>query len=116
MIKSGKDILIILLAGLCLIVSLIMQPWAELGFKGDFPAWLSWLTGPLGLNHFFNELGSTQFAKDIQEFLTKQGAQTNFGDYAYSLFLFTALIVAAIAIILIGREEAEEKLLLPAKK
>lgn len=116
MIKGGKDILIIVLAAITLIISLVMQPWAELGLKGDFPAWLSWLAGPLKLDKFFNELGNTEFAKSIQQFLSQQGAQANFGDYAYSLFLFAALIVAAIAIILIGREEAEEKLLLPLKK
>jgi|SRR6516225_9437610 hypothetical protein len=115
MIKSGKDVLIIVLAATCVIVSLILLPWAELGFKGDFPAWLSWLTGALGIDKCFNELGNCQFAKDIQEYLVQQGAK-NFGEYAYSLFLFIALVVAAIAIILIGREESEEKLLLPAKK
>ena len=116
MIRTGKDVLIIVLAATCLMVSLVLQPWAELGFKGDFPAWISWLTGWLGIDKFFNELGSCQFAKDIQEFLSQQGAQANFGEYAYCLFLFVALIVAAIAIILIGREESEEKLLLPVKK
>ena len=116
MIRGGKDVLIIALAATCLIVSLLLQPWAELGFKGDFPAWISWLTGWIGLDKLFNALGDTGLAKSIQEYLSQQGARTNLGDYAYSLFLFVALIVASIAIILIGREESEEKLLLPVKK
>jgi len=114
MIKSGKDLLIILLAVVCVGVSLVLLPWAELGFNGKFPAWLSWL--PSWVVEFFNELGKGTIASQIQEYLTNQGAQTNLGDYAYALFLFLALIAAAVAIILIGREESEEKLLLPVKK
>jgi hypothetical protein len=114
--KMVKDISIIVLAVLCVVVSLLMQPWAELGFTGNFPAWLAWAAKPIGLEHFFTELGNAPFAKAIQEFLSKQGAQANFGDYAYSLFLFAALMVAAVAIVLIGREDAEEKTLLPVKK
>lgn len=116
MIKSGKDIVIIVLAALALGISLLLQPWAELGFSGNFPAWLAWAMDALGVSKFFHELGASQMAKDIQEYLASQGAQANFGDYAYCLFLFAALILAAIAIVLIGREDAEEKTLLPSKK
>jgi hypothetical protein len=115
MIQGGKDLLIIGLAGLCLLLSLFLLPWAELGFNGAFPPWLLGVMQWLGVVALFDWLGKEPFAIQIHEFLTKQGA-CNFGDYAYSLFLFAALVAAAVAIILIGREDSEEKLLLPAKK
>src|ERR1700686_2817255 len=111
-----KDILILLLAMSCVAVSLIMQPWAELGFTGNFPAWLAWITKPLGVSKFFSELGSGKLAHGIQNFLSSAGAQSHFGDYAYALVLVAALVTAALAIVLIGCEDAEEKTILPIKK
>jgi len=115
-IKGPKDILIVLLALTCLGVSLVMQPWAELGFTGNFPAWLAWAMDPLGVAKWFTQLGDTKLAKDIYNFLIAHQAPGHFGDYAYALFLFAAMIVAAVAIVLIGREDAEEKTILPVKK
>lgn len=90
------------------------MPWSELGFTGDFPAWLNWLMQPLGVVKQFNSM--VPIGNQITEFLTKQGATKNFGDYAYSLFIGFALTLAAIAIILVGKEDAEEKTILPLKK
>jgi hypothetical protein len=111
-----KDIVIVVFALLCLTVSAVLQPWAELGFSGNFPAWLYGVAQQTGGVELFNELGNGTLAKNIQEYLTSQGAKTNLGDYAYALFMFVALIVAAVAIVLIGREDAEEKTVLPVKK
>jgi hypothetical protein len=115
-IKGPKDIVIILLALICIGVSIMMQPWAELGFSGNFPAWLSCIAQPTGVSELFTNLGKSNFAHDIQQYLSDQGAKANFGDYAYVLFMFVAMIVAAIAIVLIGVEDAEEKTVLPVKK
>lgn len=115
-IKGPKDIVIVMLALSCVAVSLIMQPWAELGFTGNFPAWLSGIAEHTGLAEYFNQLGKSDFAHDIQAYLSGQGAKSNLGDYAYALFMFVALIVASIAIVLIGLEDAEEKTVLPIKK
>ena len=38
------------------------------------------------------------------------------GDYSYALVMGGAMVAAALAIMLIGKEEAEEKLILPVKK
>jgi hypothetical protein len=48
--------------------------------------------------------------------LKKAGAESRFGDYAYSLVMGLAMVAAAIGIAAIGREEAEEKTVLPVKK
>ena len=116
-LKSIKDLTLLALALICLLVSLILQPWAELGFTGKFPPWLAWAMDPLHIAKIFTWLGETTIAKNIHAYLTAQGAvANNFGDYAYALFLFVALIAGAVAIVLIGREDAEEKTVLPVKK
>jgi hypothetical protein len=112
-IRNIKDSVIFILALLCFGVSIIMLPWSELGFNGQFPPWLACVLDPIGVAKMF---GSIPYGHALQEFLTKQGARDNFGDYAYALFMFAALIMAAVAIVLIGREDAEEKTILPLKK
>jgi hypothetical protein len=114
--KALKDFIILALALICVGISLVLQPFAELGFTGKFPGWLQWAMGPLGISKIFSDLGQAEVSKSMQAFLVSQGAGKNFGDYAYALFLFAALCVAAVAIILIGREDAEEKTVLPVKK
>jgi hypothetical protein len=108
-----KDLLIFVLAAICFCVSIVLMPWSELGFTGDFPTWLAWAMGPLGVTAFFQQL---PWGPHITQFLTEQGAKKNFGDYAYVLFMCAAMCAAAIAIVLIGKEEAEEKTILPIKK
>jgi hypothetical protein len=108
-----KFVGIAILAAACFIVSVIFMPWSELNFTGDFPTWLAWVMGPLGVASFFHSL---PWGDSLKEFLSAQGAKTHFGDYAYALFMGVAMAVAAIAIVLVGREEAEEKTVLPIKK
>jgi hypothetical protein len=38
------------------------------------------------------------------------------GDYAYAMVMGLAMILASLAIMFVGKEDAEEKLILPAKK
>jgi len=108
-----KFIVITILAAACLLVSLILMPWSELNFSGNFPTWLAWAMDPLGVASFFQSL---PWAGPLKEFLTAQGAKANYGDYAYALFMGLAMVAAAIAIVIVGREEAEEKTVLPVKK
>jgi hypothetical protein len=111
--NSIKSILIPVLAALCLLVSIVLQPWSELGFNGNFPNWLSWAMTPLGVASMFKDI---PWGQPIETFLKAQGAKANFGDYAYSLFMCMAMTAAAIAIVLVGKEDAEEKTVLPLKK
>ncbi len=69
------------------------------------------------IEQIFNQLGDGKLAKEITEYLKSQGASSKLvGEYAYSLFMFVSLVIASIAIVLIGREDAEEKTILPVKK
>jgi len=101
------------LAVTCFLVSIVLLPWSELGFNGNFPDWLSWAMTPLGVASLFKDI---PWGQSIESFLKAQGAKANFGDYAYSLFMCVAITVAAVAIVLVGKEDAEEKTVLPIKK
>jgi len=108
-----KFIVIFILAAACLAVSIVLMPWAELNFTGDFPTWLAWAMDPLGVASFFHSL---PWGTPLTDFLTAQGAKGNFGDYAYALFMALAMVASAIAIVIVGKEDAEEKTVLPVKK
>ena len=113
MIKGVKDIVILLLAVMCLAVSLIFLPWSELGFNGNFPNWLSGIMDFVGISGFFNSLGHHD---KLMAMVKSDHATDNINDYAYALFLFLAMTAAAIAIILIGKEDNSEKTVLQPKK
>lgn len=132
-----KDVLVIILAVVCVGLSLVCQPWAEMGFgvdKNELPtAENSLLAEPLhALANAYASSPLKDFADNCQKHITgelNEEAHENglkpdpdwnkavlSGDYAYVLVMGLAMTAAAIAIILIGREESEEKLVLPAKK
>jgi hypothetical protein len=96
-----------------LVLSVVFLVWSELGLNGNFPPWLAWALNPLGISKIYSDL---PWAKPLQDYLIAQGARSNFGDYAYCLFMGLAITIAAIAIVMIGREDAEEKTVLPVKK
>jgi hypothetical protein len=111
-------ILMCLFALGCLLASILM-PWAELHLPEtagqanmmmpDFLRPLVEILKPLGA-----------LLRPVRELVVKQLPESSdpaiFSYYAYSLFLALALIAAALAINAIGREEAEEKTVLPVKK
>jgi heme exporter protein D len=107
-----KIVSTVILATSCLLISVVLLPWAELGFSGKFPDWLNWAMTPHVTDFFYCIPGKEEFTK----FLQNQGARANFGDYAYSLFMCLAITIAAVAIVIVGREDAEEKTVLPIKK
>jgi hypothetical protein len=92
---STTLILVALFALLCLICTAFM-PWAELGLPAAGP--FAGLREPM-LNAFSH-------VKD----------QPGFEYYIYAVWLGLAMIVAAIAITIVGRLDAEEKTVLPVKK
>jgi hypothetical protein len=99
--------------------------WSELGFAGTLPDWLTDLTTRIGLHGmisgFFNSLTPT-LGTDLTKYLQDKGVSVNpkstasLGDYGYILFMGVALVVAGIGIMIIGKEDAEEKTVLPVKK
>ncbi len=113
MIKGPKDILILLLGLFALGTVLIFLPWSELNFTGNFPDWLSAVTTHFGINKFFTDLANNN---KLMCLVKASNAQYNLGDYAYSLFLFSAITASAIALVLVGKEDESEKTVLNVKK
>lgn len=105
--KGLAIILVLLFAAACLLLTLLM-PLAELGLlnPGTAPAVPS------------QEL--TQRLEPLREavsgFASHLHDDPNFQYYVYALFLGLAMTAAAVAINVVGREEAEEKTILPSKK
>lgn len=123
-ILSPKGIILLAFAGVVLAVSGLMA-WSELGFAGTLPDWLNDLLSRIGLSKLvsdqFNGL-TPSLGNDLLNFLKGKGVSVNpkstasLGDYGYILFMGVALIVAGIGIMVIGREDAEEKTVIPMKK
>lgn len=123
-ILSPKGIIILAFAGAVVAVSVLMA-WSELGFAGTLPNWLTDLTTRLGvhgmISSFFNSL-TPGMGTDLTKYLEGKGVSVNpkstasLGDYGYILFMGVALVLAGIGIMIIGREDAEEKTVLPVKK
>jgi hypothetical protein len=108
-----KSIFVAAVAGICLYIALVLMPWSELQFgliAKQIPGWAE----PLVNSPLMKPLAGS--GKDIVEFLTKQGAAAQFGDYMYGFCIFIILTLIGLAYIVVGREEAEEKLILPVKK
>ncbi len=123
-ILSPKGIILLAFAGAVVGISILMA-WSELGFAGNLPDWLADLTTRIGLHDaisgFFNSL-TPGMGNDLLTYLKGKGVTVNekstasLGDYGYILFMGLALTVAGIGIMIIGREDAEEKTVLPVKK
>jgi hypothetical protein len=123
-ILSPKGIILLAFAGAVVAVSVLMA-WSELGFTGTTPDWLTDLTSRIGLHGaiagFFNSI-TPSLGEDLTKYLQGKGVSVNpkstasLGDYGYILFMGVALTIAGIAIMIIGREDAEEKTVLPVKK
>lgn len=123
-ILSPKGIILLAFAGAVVAVSVLMA-WSELGFAGTLPDWLTDLTTRIGLHGtisgFFNSL-TPSLGTDLTKYLQDKGVSVNpkstasLGDYGYILFMGVALVVAGIGIMIIGKEDAEEKTVLPVKK
>lgn len=96
MSKFLPIILVAFFSLVCLSMALLM-PWAELGFPEPLPQ-LTKLRQALAVQ--------LPGASDPQVFVY----------YVYSFFLGLALLSAAVGLWLEGREESEEKTILPVKK
>ncbi len=115
--KTIDVVLVVVGAVVCLAFTGLM-PWAELGMNGAFdnwPLWLRWINENLFLPlPNYDQVAS--MGASWTDYLKKSGAESRYGDYAYSLVMGLAMIGAAIGIAAVGREEAEEKTILPVKK
>ncbi|MDR3612275.1 MAG: hypothetical protein P4L53_01840 [Candidatus Obscuribacterales bacterium] len=108
-----KDFVVALVALGCLVAALVLQPWSELQFGFDLKAIPEW-SRALVQSPPMSDL--KPLGDWAEQSLKAGGASTNFGDYMYALVMFGVLTLIGIAYIAVGREEAEEKLILPVKK
>ncbi len=111
-----KDILVALVAFFCLGLALLVQPWSELNFDAKaMPDWLQGLIPP-----FVPVQAMMDSLKPLGDWasttLKAAGSTANSGDYMYGLTMFGILTLIGIAYIIVGREEAEERTILPVKK
>ncbi len=87
--------IVVVIFALLTLGAAVFMPWAELGLP----------PGPL-----------EPVRQSLMGMFSGVQNSPNFNFYVYSLFLGLALIAAAIAHNLIGREDSEEKTVLPVKK
>jgi len=101
-------------------ILLPILPWAEIG-GSNLPAGAHLppiVVGPfsidlnsLGLNGLYDAVSN-----QLPMVVKKVENDPNYQYYVYSFFLGVAMIAAAIGLHLMGREESEEKTVLPVKK
>jgi hypothetical protein len=96
MSKMLPILVVIVFSVVCLGMALLM-PWAELGFPASLPQLM-------------------QLREALMAKLPGGSDPQVFVYYVYSLFLAAAMVSASVGLWLEGREESEEKTLLPVKK
>jgi NADH:ubiquinone oxidoreductase subunit 6 (subunit J) len=121
-----KAVLIAVIAVVVFIGSVVFMPWAELGFGLDKKEVPGWATGIVAspLYQSLQSTGQDSYDK-LNKAITKTDAQQNgtatmtaliAGNYTYAFAMAILLILASVGIMLIGREDSEEKTILPVKK
>ncbi len=130
MANEAKLAVVAVVALVVVSLSLMLMPWAESGFGFDKTALPVW-SQPIFENEPFTSLkplgdwaqksisdalaAASHVDKDDQN---AKGQSNPFlaGDYTYAMVMGLAMVLAALAIMFVGKEDAEEKLILPAKK
>jgi len=111
--KGLSIALVVVFAGACLFLTSYM-PFTELGALNPH--------APSGVSGFMGVSGEqiAQAVQPMRELVTglvgDLQKDQNFQYYIYALFLCLAMAAAAVAINVVGREDSEEKTILPLKK
>jgi hypothetical protein len=124
MSSGAKLVLVGIVAIVVAALSLTLMPWAESGFgfdKAALPAW----SQPIFENAPFTSLkplgdwAQNSLSGHVDKADESAKGQINpiaAGNYTYAMVMGLAMILAALAIIFVGKDDAEEKLILPVKK
>lgn len=124
MANDAKLVVVAIVAVAVVGISLMLMPWSESGFGFDkqaLPAWSQniWDNGPFSalkpLGDWAQHTLSGHVDKDDE---STKGVINPIaaGNYTYALAMCIAMILAALAIMFVGKDDAEEKLILPVKK
>lgn len=122
--NDAKLVVVALIGAMVVGVSLMLMPWAESGFGFDKPALPAW-SQPIFENPPFTSLKplgdwaqhklSGQVDKD-DESAKGEINPIAAGNYTYAMAMGVAMLLASLAIIFVGKDDAEEKLIIPVKK
>lgn len=108
-----KSIFVIAVACVCLYAALVLMPWSELQMGLDMNGIPDW-SKPIVESPLMKPL--SDIGQQAMAYLKKGGAESHFGDYMYGLVMFVILTLIGLCYMVVGREEAEEKMYLPIKK
>ncbi|HEY9676967.1 MAG TPA: hypothetical protein V6C76_03120 [Drouetiella sp.] len=105
-------------------VSLTVMPWAESGFGFDkqaLPKWSQgiWESGPFAGLKPMGEWAQKTLSGHADKADENSKGEINpiaAGNYTYALAMGAAMILASLGIMFVGKDDAEEKLILPVKK
>jgi len=123
--NNDAKLVVVALIGVAVVgVSLMLMPWAESGFgfaKPALPAWSQPIfdsppfTGLKPLGDWAQQRLSGKVDKDDE---SAKGVINPIaaGNYTYAMAMGVAMILAAFAIMFVGKDDAEEKLIIPVKK
>ncbi|MBS2003525.1 MAG: hypothetical protein U0103_07820 [Candidatus Obscuribacterales bacterium] len=123
--NNDAKLVVVALIGVAVVgVSLMLMPWAESGFGFDKPALPAWsqpifdsppFTGLKPLGDWAQQRLSGKVDKDDE---SAKGVINPIaaGNYTYAMAMGVAMILAAFAIMFVGKDDAEEKLIIPVKK
>ena len=113
--EQGLSIILVCVFAMACLGMTFFMPWAELGFLTSPDPTGTWEP----LMKFVNASGLSGLLQQASSFVAGilSGIKTdpNSSYYIYSLFLGLALIAAAVGINVVGREDSEEKTVLPQK-
>ncbi|CAN5622747.1 hypothetical protein BH10CYA1_BH10CYA1_42570 [soil metagenome] len=122
--NDAKLVLVAIIGVAVVTVSLMLMPWAESGFgfdKAALPAW----SQPIFENAPFTSLkplgdwAQASLSGHVDAADESAKGQINAiaaGNYTYAMAMGIAMILAALAIMFVGKDDAEEKLIIPVKK
>lgn len=122
--NGGKLVVVGVVAAIVVAISLMLMPWAESGFGFDKKALPEW-SQPIFDNPPFTSLkplgewAQQSLSGHVDKADENAKGQINpiaAGNYTYAMVMGLAMILASLAIIFVGKDDAEEKLILPVKK
>ncbi len=122
--NDAKLVLVAIIGVAVVTVSLMLMPWAESGFgfdKAALPAWSQPIFDKPPFSNFlpFGDWAQRSLSEKVDDLDRSRKEYMNpllAGDYTYALVMGVAMILASIAIMFVGKEDAEEKLIIPVKK